>query len=199
LASGQGASSTATTRGHHWHASYNAGNTLASQTDACGNMTQFGYGAEKHAPLFRVAAIPASSAVEVTMMSETASVVPGPVLFQGVYPIGDTNIDTLPVQELGPAIGYYTQVLGFALVSKHDNRAVLKRDAVTIGLEKNEADPEQASCYFAVSDVDALRHELDAKGIEPSAIRVDEHAGRQYRVFFAKEPYGVCFCFGQPA
>jgi hypothetical protein len=22
---------------------------------------------------------------------------------------------------------------------------------------------------------------------------------QRYRVFFAKEPYGVCFCFGQPA
>ena len=50
-----------------------------------------------------------------------------------------------------------------------------------------------------VGDVEQLREELAARGIEPSPVRLDEHGGKQYRVFFAKEPYGVCFCFGQPA
>jgi lactoylglutathione lyase len=120
-------------------------------------------------------------------------------IFNGVFPIGDTDIKALPVKALGPAIGYYTQVLGFSLVSKADKTAVLQRDGATIGLAVNGQDPEQASCYFAVGDVEALRGELVAKGIEPSPLRLDEHEGKQYRVFFAKEPYGVCFCFGQPA
>src|SRR5436190_5508489 len=121
------------------------------------------------------------------------------VVFNGVFPIGDTDIKALPVKELGPAIGYYTQVLGFSLVSKAGKTAVLQRDGATLGLAVNGKDPEQASCYFAVGDVEALRRELEAKGIEPSPLRMDEHEGKQYRVFFAKEPYGVCFCFGQPA
>jgi lactoylglutathione lyase len=121
------------------------------------------------------------------------------VVFENVYPIGDTRTDALPVKALGPAIGYYAHVLGFSLVEKQENRATLRRDAVTIGLEKNTDDPEQASCYFAVRGVDALREELAARGIEPSPLRLDTNAGKQYRVFFAKEPYGVCFCFGQPA
>ena len=50
----------------------------------------------------------------------------------------------------------------------------------------------------AVSDVEALRRELDAKGIQPGDIEVQQHEGKHYRVFFSKEPYGVCFCFGQP-
>ena len=66
-----------------------------------------------------------------------------------------------------------------------------------IGLAVNSADPEQASVYFEVSDPDALRADLEAKGIEPSALRMDNYGGSQYRVFFAKEPYGVCFCFGK--
>ena len=119
--------------------------------------------------------------------------------FNGVYPIGDTKVAALPVQELGPAIGYYTQVLGFSLVSKTKTSAVLRRNDAEIGLAANGEDPCQASCYFAVSNVDALRQELDAKGIEPSELREDTHDGKQYRVFFAKEPYGVCFCFGSPA
>ena len=80
--------------------------------------------------------------------------------------------------------------------------AVIKRaneGLKVVGLATNGADPEQASCYFSVSDVEALRRELDARGIEPSPVSVQKHEGREYRIFFAKEPYGVCFCFGEPA
>jgi lactoylglutathione lyase len=120
-------------------------------------------------------------------------------VFKGVHPIGDTDTNALPVKEIGPAVGYYTQVLGFSLVAKDRESAVLERDDARIGLAVNGQDPEQASCYFAVSDVEALRRELDAKGIQPGDVRVQEHEGKPYRGFFAKEPYGVCFCFGQPA
>jgi hypothetical protein len=117
--------------------------------------------------------------------------------FNRVAPIGDTDTNALPVKAIGPAVGYYTQVLGFTLLSREEQRATLRRDDAQIGLAVNGADPEQASCYFAVSDVEALRRELEAKGIEPSPLRVDEYNGKRYRVFFAQEPYGVCFCFGQ--
>ena len=123
---------------------------------------------------------------------------PNSVVFQRVSAIGDTDTNALPIRSLGPAIGYYTQVLGFSVVSKEKDRAVLQRDEVKIGLAVNGHDPEQASCYFGVSDVEALRRELEEKGIEPSPLRVDEYGGKKYRVFFAQEPYGVCFCFGQP-
>ena len=123
---------------------------------------------------------------------------PAPITFHSVSAIGDTDVTALPVKDIGPAIGYYTQVLGFEVVEKHSEKALLKRDAATIGLACNGSDPEQASCYFAVSDVASLRQELDAKGIEPSEVRVDEYGGKRYRIFFAKEPYGVCFCFGEP-
>lgn len=119
------------------------------------------------------------------------------VVFNGVFPIGNTAPNALPVNSVGPAVGYYTRVLGFSLVSREGNRAVLQRDEATIGLEENDTDPENASVYFAVSGVEALRAEYEAAGIEPSPLRVDTHGGQQYRVFFAKEPYGVCFCFGQ--
>lgn len=119
------------------------------------------------------------------------------LVFRGVYPIGDTRPDALPVKEIGPAVGYYTRVLGFTLVEKSEKRATLRRDDATIGLAVNGGDPEQASVYFEVSDVDALHREIEAAGIEPTALRVDDHGGKRYRVFFAKEPYGVCFCFGQ--
>ncbi len=120
-------------------------------------------------------------------------------VFQSVSPIGDTKTDALPVKDIGPAVGYYTKVLGFTLVSRAEDgkSATLRRDNAIIGLAVNGDDPENASCYFSVSDVEALRAELDAQGIEPSPLRVDTYGDNRYRVFFAKEPYGVCFCFGQ--
>ncbi len=72
-------------------------------------------------------------------------------IFKGVYPIGDTDTNALPVKAIGPAVGYYTQVLGFALVEKDGQSAILGRDDVRIGLTINGRDPEQASCYFDVS------------------------------------------------
>lgn len=120
------------------------------------------------------------------------------ITFQGAYPIGDTDVNALPVKELGPAIAFYTKVLGFQLVHRKET-AVLKRNNATIGLARNDADPEQASVYFAVNGLNRLREEYLAVGLEPGAIRVDQHEGKSYRLFFAKEPYGVCFCFGEPA
>jgi lactoylglutathione lyase len=121
------------------------------------------------------------------------------VVFEAVHPIGDTDTNALPAKVIGPAVGYYTQCLGFTLVRRDQTTAVLQRDGARIGLAVNGRDPEQASCYFPVSDIEALRRELDGKGIEPGEVHLQEHDGRRFRVFFAKEPYGVCFCFGQPA
>lgn len=124
---------------------------------------------------------------------------PENIVFNAVFPLGDTAPDALPARQIGPAVGYYTHCLGFSLIAKDQQSAILRRDNVEIGLAVNGEDPEQASCYFAVSDVEALWRELNAKGIEPSPLGVQEHEGKPYRVFFAADPYGVCFCFGQPA
>jgi lactoylglutathione lyase len=117
--------------------------------------------------------------------------------FRGVYPIGDTDTNELPIRKVGPAVAYYTRILGFSLLSKSDDRALLARDQARIGLAVNGRDPEQASCYFEVSDIEALRTELLALGIEPSELREEQYGGKRQRIFLAQEPFGVCFCFGQ--
>jgi lactoylglutathione lyase len=122
---------------------------------------------------------------------------PKRIEFRGVYPIGDTDTNELPIRTVGPAVAYYTRILGFSLVSKSSDRALLARDLARIGLAVNGRDPEQASCYFEVSDIEALRKELSALGIEPSELREEQYGGKRQRIFFAQEPFGVCFCFGQ--
>ena len=117
--------------------------------------------------------------------------------FESVGNIGAGSPDAIPVKNIAPAIGYYTQVLGFAVVERTPTTAKLRRDAAEIGLAVNGEDPEQASVYFGVSDVNALFAELSEKGIAPSPLRIDNYGGAKFRVTFAQEPYGVCFCFGE--
>lgn len=121
-----------------------------------------------------------------------------PIHYAGTFLISGHSIDTIPVQTIDSEIGYYTDILGFTLESKNDTTATLKRDEVTIGLEVNDEDPEQFSMGFRVNDAEAARAEIEAKGGAPSELRTDTYDGKQYRIFFSKEPYGVCFCFSQP-
>ena len=132
---------------------------------------------------------------------------PSMTFFKAVYPISNEDTNALPVKEIGRAIVFYQTVLGFSVVAEGSATAVLKRDEVQIGLiRKADHEPLQAgSCYFAVSDVEALRRELEGNGARPGAIEIQEHDGKNYRLFFVREcdmlesHDGYCFCFGQPA
>jgi lactoylglutathione lyase len=117
--------------------------------------------------------------------------------FTSVGTISGSGPASLPVKDIDSSVAYYATVLGFAPVTVEAKSATLRRDAVEIGLAVNGEDPDQASLYFEVSDVEALRAELAAKHVGPSELRIDSYGGSRYRVFFAREPFGVCFCFGR--
>jgi len=141
------------------------------------------------------------------------------VKFLGAYPIGDTKIEELPVREIPPAIGFYKEVLvtytlfaifhpfatsiesctqGFSVVEFDTKTAKLQRGDAKIGLQVNKEDPEQASVYFSVLNIRQLRREYEDCGICPSQLS-EEIVDNNDKIvrFFVKEPYGVCFCFGQ--
>jgi lactoylglutathione lyase len=126
---------------------------------------------------------------------------------RSISPIGDGDTNAVPVKDIDPAIGFYTQVLGFSLVKKDQQSAVLKRDDVQIGLvAKGDHDPRRAgSFYFDIVDVETLRREFQGNGGKPGAIEIQEYQGKNYRLFFLREcdmmasHDGYCFCFGQPA
>ena len=126
--------------------------------------------------------------------------------FNAVHPISDDDPNALPVREIERAVAFYTSKLGFSIVSCDSTTAVLKRDAVRIGvIRKPDHDPLRAgSCYIAVDDVDALRRELAENGAMPGPIRIQQHDGKDFRVFFVREcdsletHDGYCFCFGHP-
>ena len=127
--------------------------------------------------------------------------------FKTISPIGDGDASAVPVREITPAVRFYTQTLGFSLVTEDERSAVLKRDDVQIGLVA-QADHDWATAgafYIAVADVETLRREFEGNGAKSGAIHIQEHEGKKYRVFFLREcdmmesHDGYCFCFGQPA
>ncbi len=121
--------------------------------------------------------------------------------FQSIHPIGDTDPLNLPVADVEKAVAFYTAKMGFELrrssASAEPASAILGRDQVELGLAVNGQDPEQASCYIEVSDVDQVYEEYRSQGVQVSPeINESEHAGRKYRVFFVRDPDGICYCIG---
>jgi catechol 2,3-dioxygenase-like lactoylglutathione lyase family enzyme len=125
--------------------------------------------------------------------------------FEGVYPISGEDLAALPVGEVARAIDFYTRVLGFEKIGGDEASAIFRREAAQVGVVLDlEHDPGLAgSCYFEVTDVDALRQELSAKGANPGEIHFQQHGGNDYRLFFVREcdsmdqHDGYCFCFGR--
>lgn len=122
--------------------------------------------------------------------------------FNGVYPISGEDLAALPVQEIGPAVRFYQETLGFTVVSSDETTAVVRRDDARLGLlQRPDHRPEEAgSCAFSVADLDAVHRELAGRGLDLGGIGTDEWGGKKYRVFFFRESEnGYCYCFTQPA
>ena len=69
--------------------------------------------------------------------------------------------------------------MGFttAVMDPQYKAITMTRDGITIGLAQNGGDPEQASCYIDVTDVDNARAELAANYVNVSEIRIDNYGG----------------------
>ncbi|MDH3493193.1 MAG: VOC family protein, partial [Acidobacteriota bacterium] len=74
---------------------------------------------------------------------------------------------------------------------------VLERDGVRIGFALNGGDASQDGAAFAVSDIRAIRDELESNGVKIGNWRIDERDGKKYQVFFVVAPDGLCYYFHQ--
>jgi hypothetical protein len=119
-------------------------------------------------------------------------------IYQAIYPIGATNPMDMPVADASQAVRWYVEKMGFIVDDSHQSptSVTISRDRVRMRLVENGRDPEQASCYIAVDNVDRARDELAATGVNVSEIRPDEYGGIKRRVFFAKDDDGLCYCLG---
>ncbi|WP_462383694.1 SMU1112c/YaeR family gloxylase I-like metalloprotein [Pseudomonas sp. Marseille-QA0892] len=94
---------------------------------------------------------------------------------------------------------FYTEVLGLEIVAEHYREArqsykldLALPDGSQIELFSFPAAPSRPSrpeaqglrhLAFSVSDVEACKAELEAKGIEVEPVRVDPYTGRRYTFF----------------
>lgn len=106
--------------------------------------------------------------------------------FTSVCPVADEDTNALPVKAIESAIRFYEKVLGFSIVNRDGSTALLRRDEVQVGVvRKPDHVPGQAgSIAFGVDDLDGLRAELDASGLNPGELGLDEWGGTRHRTFF---------------
>jgi len=119
--------------------------------------------------------------------------------YLSIHPIGDTKPMDMPVADVLKASEWYERCMGFTVgvMDPQQKMVTMRRDTVEIGLAENGGDPEQASCYIEVTDVDDARAELEANYVNVSPIRIDNYGGANFRVFFAKDDDGICYCLGK--
>jgi catechol 2,3-dioxygenase-like lactoylglutathione lyase family enzyme len=114
------------------------------------------------------------------------------------YPISDENVLALPVRSPDAAAEFYRNVLGFSVLQSTTDAALVERDGVRVGLQRQiDHDPGKAgSLAIEVDDLEALHSELQRLGGAPGEFGVDEWNGRRHRTFFVREDVdGYCFCF----
>ncbi len=108
----------------------------------------------------------------------------------------------LPVANIDAALPFYTDILGFELVSRGDSphrSAVIKRPDIQIGLAENGGDPEEDGCAFEVDDVEAVFAEFKANGIDKDIpeFKTERNNNGTWKVFYVVAPDGLCFWIGE--
>lgn len=122
-------------------------------------------------------------------------------LFKNAWPYQEDKMN-LPVKDLEASIPFYETILGFQVLSKENNpnnKAILGRDNIQIGLCENGGDPSQEGCFFEVDSIEKAFSELTARGLkkEVSEIDIEVHETTTWKVFYLVAPDGLCYCLGE--
>ena len=120
--------------------------------------------------------------------------------FKRAFPFQD-DVLALPVVDLDAASEWYCKSFGMVEVERRRNphpTVVLERDGTRIGFSITGQDATQDGAAILVSDIHAVKEELEAKGVKIGNWRVDERDGQKLQVFFVVAPDGLCFYFHQP-
>ena len=120
--------------------------------------------------------------------------------FRAAFPYQD-NVLALPVPDTQEASMWYTRNFVMQEVERGtepNSFVILERDGVKIGFAENGGDPTQDGAAVLVSGITEIRKELEARGVELSDWRIDDHEGRQLKVFFVIAPDGLCYYFHEP-
>jgi catechol 2,3-dioxygenase-like lactoylglutathione lyase family enzyme len=120
-------------------------------------------------------------------------------LFEKAFPYGD-DLLALPVADLDAATEWYARHFGMVEVDRPSGpppTAIMERDGVRIGFSVNGGDSSQDGAAIRVSDIHAVRAELERSGLAIGDSRIDERDGKKLEVFFVVAPDGLCYYFHQ--
>jgi catechol 2,3-dioxygenase-like lactoylglutathione lyase family enzyme len=120
--------------------------------------------------------------------------------FEKAFPF-QKDVLALPVIDLDAASRWYCAHFGMVEVDRLAQpvpTVVLVRDGTRIGFAVNGGDPSQDGAAVLVSNLHALKDELERNGARIANWRVDERNGRKYQVFFVVAPDGLCYYFHEP-
>lgn len=120
--------------------------------------------------------------------------------FESASPYKD-DILALPVTNLDTASEWYCKHFEMKEVERRDSPnpvVILERDGVQIGFAVNGGDPSQEGAAIRVTDIDAVKAQIESNGISVGDSRIDERDGKKYNVFFVVAPDGLCYYFNEP-
>ena len=120
--------------------------------------------------------------------------------FEAAYPF-QSDVLALPVTDLDTASQWYCAHFGMAEVERIDQPAptvILERDGTRIGFSINGGDAPQDGAAVLVSNIRAIKDELESNGVEIGNWRVDERDGQEFQVFFVVAPDELCYYFHEP-
>lgn len=122
------------------------------------------------------------------------------VCFLAAYPY-QNDVLALPVSNADEAGSWYSQNFGMREIERGSQPhpyVILERDGVKIGFAENGGDPTQDGAAVLVCGITKIRTELESREINVSDWRIDEHEGKQLKVFFVSAPDGLCYYFHEP-
>ncbi len=120
--------------------------------------------------------------------------------FQAAYPF-QTDVLALPMTDLDTAAEWYCRHFGMVEIERRQEpepTVILERDAAQIGFAINHRDPEQDGAAVLVSNIQAVRDDLESRGVKTGNWRIEEREGKEYQVFFVVAPDGLCYYFHEP-
>lgn len=120
-------------------------------------------------------------------------------LFEAAYPY-QQDVLALPVEDIDTAASYYGKAFGLVEVERRDEpvpTVIMERDGTRIGFAINGGDASNDGAAILVTDIARAHEELEANGVAPGEVRIDERDDGRFQVFFVVAPDGLCYYFHQ--
>jgi catechol 2,3-dioxygenase-like lactoylglutathione lyase family enzyme len=120
--------------------------------------------------------------------------------FKQAFPY-QRDVLALPVGDVDSASAWYCEHFGMTEIELRSDpvpTVILERDGTRIGFAANGGDPSQDGAAILVSNIEACKSELEARGVNVGNWRVDERDGKKFQVFFVVAPDGLCYYFHEP-